>query len=634
VHGGRFGESDSTGGIVTPYLPHLQNLLTVLVTWAIGAVLLLAGAGLTGNRVAPEIQIAAGWGALCLALTSWGVFVPLSLRLPAAAFSIVALGVLLLPRRRPSAGAWTALGRMLVISLPLWLVMAPIRPSQPDTFLNLLPNAVYLIDYGRLPTSILPPSFSLLPAAPYNTQYLSFLGSFFDADYPAAGMSLVNIMLLLAAALAIARALGPRPMSAATPPAWGLVAVGLLAVTLLNPGFVPRIHLTAYGEPALAAMAVLAAWGFVAGQTRLAVGARSAQIGPLALTLAAIVEIKQTGFGLIVALAGAAVISACAERAVPHAAALKFVGLALLPAVFLFGIWRYHVAHAGVEELKPLPFGEWNWAGFSATAVSALKVVSGKPVYFGCVATAMLTLPLLLWRQGWTPTTRLLGFNAALFALYNAFIAITYIAAFPVEMSVEAHSYFRYNTHLSLVLVLSLGLAARDLSSAVRLSREQLRLASAAMLVLAVLAPVAFAERLRFDLDMPQPLVWDLAKKIGVYLQDGDRLALLLPGDNDSVATMLSGVLADTTPRRRNLDVLHRNTADPATLDEAARLGYRLALISCAPEGWDDWRPSQAVLLRHEPGGWRLLAAWPYPADAAERRWQHILAWGPLCRQS
>jgi hypothetical protein len=119
-----------------------------------------------------------------------------------------------------------------------------------------------------------------------------------------------------------------------------------------------------------------------------------------------------------------------------------------------------------------------------------------------------------------------------------------------------------------------------------------------------------------------------------VHLQDGDRLALLLPGDNDSVATMISGILADTPPRRHMLDILRRNTADQATLDEAARLGYGFALVSCTPEGWEDLPPSEAILLRRNPDGWRLVAAWPYPADAAERQWQHILSWGPLCRRA
>ena len=153
-------------------------------------------------------------------------------------------------------------------------------------------------------------------------------------------------------------------------------------------------------------------------------------------------------------------------------------------------------------------------------------------------------------------------------------------------------------------------------------------------LATAVLAPLVYAYRLRFDLDMPQPLVRSLAAHLKPYLADGDRLALLLPGDNDSVATMLAGLLADTAPRRTRLDLLRRDTADPATLDEAARLGYRLALISCVPGDWEGLPGSEAVLLRYDPDGWHPLAAWPYPPHATERHWQQILSWGPLCRRS
>jgi hypothetical protein len=603
---------------MTAYLPRLDDLVAVGVTWAVGAVLLLNGACLAGRRSPAELQIASGWGALCLLLTLWGVFTPWSLRLPAATF-ILASAVIVLTPRRPSAEAWRAVGRILAVSLPLWLVLAPIRPSQPDTFLNLLPNAFYLVDHARFPTALSPPSDSLLPGAPYNTQFLSFLGSFLDGDYPASGMPLISLTLQLVAGLAIARALDPQP-------SWAMTAAGFLAVSLLNPGFVPRVDLSAYAEPALAVTTLLAAWSFVIAQTRLAAG-RSAPLLPLALVLAGLVNAKQSGVGLLMALAGAAALTAAAERGVPRPAALRHITVVVLPAVLLYLEWRYYVGAAGVAELKLLPVSEWNWGTLPATAVNALAAAAAKPAYFGCVGASFVALTILLRRQGWTPATRLLFFHAALFILYNAFLLLTYLAHFPREMSIEAHSFFRYNTHLSLVLVLALALAARDLGAGVRLRRLWSRPASAALVLLALLTPIGFAGRLRFDLDMPQPLVWDLAKNLGGYLHDGDRAALLLPGDNDSVAEMIVGVLSDTPPRRRGLDLLRRNTADPAALAEAARLDYPLALISCTAQG-------EAALLRHDADGWHEVAAWPYPSSAYTMRWQHILAWQPLYRQS
>jgi len=596
---------------------------------------MLAGTIFVGRRMPPEIQIGVGWGLLCIVLTAWGVVVPLSLAIPAAGFALVALCVLALPDRRPSLITWATLGRVMIVTLPFWLVMAPIQPSQPDTWLNLLPNAFYLVDWGRLPTAALPPSNSYLPAAPYNTQFLSYLGGLIWPNYPANGMSLINALLLLTVGLLVARAVAMPLRTIDTVPAWGALAGGVLLVTLLNPGFVPRFHLSAYGETALAATAAMSAWLFVSAQSEMAAGRRlSGALPGVGLILAAMVNAKQSGLGLVAASAGAAALMSWAENEPSLRDMLRLVGLAILPALGLYALWRYQVSVAGVDELKPLPFAQWNWAKVPEIVASASQVVAGKTVYFGCAAAALVALPVLLRRQGWTRTTRLLTYLAFLLALYNSFLLLSYVGLFPGEMSIEAHSFFRYNTHLALVLVLALALAVRDLGIGHWLVAGRARAVGCLALVTAVLAPLGYAYRLRFDLDMPQPLVRGLATNLKSYLVDGDRLALLLPGDNDSVATMIAGVLADTPPRRRGLELLRRNTADPATLDEAARLGYRLALISCVPEGWEDLPPAQAVLLRQGADGWRPLAAWPYPAHAGERRWQGILSWGPLCRRS
>lgn len=618
--------------MIAPYLAHPADLVELATTWCVAAVLTLAGTRFVGRRMPPEVQIGAGWGVLCLLLTSWGALVPLSLTVPAAGFVLMALCGLIRPGWRPSSDAWKTLGRIALVSMPLWLVMAPIQPSQPDTWINLLPNAFYLLDWGRFPTAASPPSHSYVPAAPYNTQFLSYFGGLIWPAYPAAGMSLINLLLLLTTALLVARALTAPLLSAKAVPSWSGIAGGVLLVTLLNPGFVPRFHLSAYGETALAVTAAMTAWLLVLAQGEIAADRPpSGVLSAVGLILAAMINTKQSGIGLVVASAGAAAVMSWAESGRQRQAMLRLVGLALLPSLGLYALWRYHVSVAGVNELKPLPIAQWNWANLPQILTSAVVVIRAKVVYFGCVAAALVAWPLLLRRQGWTPTTRLLTYHAALFLLYNCFLLLMYIALFPGEMSSEAHSFFRYNTHLALVLVLALALTARDLGVGRWLVGARARAMGCLAIGTTLLVPLIFAYRLRFDLDMPQPLVRNLAEALKPYLTDRGRLALLLPGDNSSVATMISGVLAYTPPRLK-LDLLHRDSADRAALDEAARLGYPLALISCTPRGWEDLPPSEAILLRHARDAWHIVATWSYPADAPKQRWQHILAWGPLCR--
>jgi hypothetical protein len=604
------------------YIPGLENLLAVVITWGIAAILLLIGTAVAGRGAAAEFRIGAGWGALCLVLTLWGVFLPLSLRIPAIAVAVAALLAQLVPARRTQRADWAALGRLLLATLPLWAVMASVRPSQVDTFLNLLPNADYLVDYARLPTAASPPSYSMFPAAPYDTQFLAFLGSLAWRDYPAAGMSLVNIMLRLVAGLAIARAL-ERPAGA---PSWRMIALGMLLVTLLDPGFVPRFHFSAYGETALAVTALLAACLYVEAQEGRPRGIE------LSLILAAMINTKQSGIGLVLAVFGAAVVLALIEAG---AARRKLVGgavLALIPAALIYAVWRFYAAHAGVAELEPLPLSQWNWALLPETFRGIADAAAEKPIYFTAELVSFGCLAVMLRHRGWSRATRFLAFNAAAFFLYNGFLVVTYVAHFSAEMATEAHSYFRYNTHLSLILVLALALAVREVLAGREAKARFCRYGGAAALVIALVAPVAFAERLRFDIEMPQPLVWNLAGELKPFLHDGDRLALLLPGDDGEVGDLLGSYLASVPPRRRGLDLKRYTTADTATLDQAAEAGYDLAVISCVPQGLDALPAGQAALLKHDSSGWHELGAWPYAAGIALSHWQHERHWPALCR--
>ena len=86
------------------YFPGLTGVLAVIVTWGIGAVLLLIGSGVSGTQTAAEFRIVAGWGVLCVVLTAWGVFMPAaSLRWPVIAVVLAAFA----HSACAGAGGWT-----------------------------------------------------------------------------------------------------------------------------------------------------------------------------------------------------------------------------------------------------------------------------------------------------------------------------------------------------------------------------------------------------------------------------------------------------------------------------------------------------------------------------------------------
>jgi len=201
------------------------------------AMLLFIGGGrlLTRGRAAPELALVAGWGFACIALTLWGILTPWSMTWPAVAIAVIGLSGFL-PAYAPGAAAWRGVFRIVVVSLPLLAVMASARPSLPDTFLNLLPNAAYLSDHARFPADGGAPSYSLLPGAPYNMQLAAFLAGLLTPSFPANAMIAFNIMLLLATALLLARSIEGDADRA---PSWGGAAGGLLLATLIKPASSP-----------------------------------------------------------------------------------------------------------------------------------------------------------------------------------------------------------------------------------------------------------------------------------------------------------------------------------------------------------------------------------------------------------
>jgi hypothetical protein len=611
---------------------------TALGDWA---GVLIAGVALIGlgrllllGRVTPESALVAGWGGAALALTLWGVATTASLRLPGAALLALGLLALLVPRLRLTWADWRSLGRIVAVALPLLAVMASARPSLPDTFLNLLPNAAYLYDHATFPADDRAPSYSFLPAAPYNLQLAAFLASLFTGRFPPSAMIGLNILLQIAFALFLARIIQHGEGEEPGPPAWTAAALALLLTTALNPGFVPRYDLSSYSEASVTVTVALAAWFAARALDDLAAARRSTvSLGLLALTLAALVNIKQDSVAIaagVVITAGVLAAAAPAER---RSRSLTAVALAAAPAVALYLAWRWYViAHFAVGELKPLPLGQWQFANIPLILRSMAGVMVEKPYFFGLAALTVAFLAWRLWQRGLDRTSRVAALFAGVALVYNSALFGAYIAHFPGEMSSDAHSYYRYNTHLGLLLVLALVLPARaavaerplGLSGSAR--RAVLPVLAGALL----LCPVVFLRQLRFDLEEPQQRAWQLAALASRALAEEHRLAMLLPGDNGSLAAMLEGLIRFTPPRHLDADLGAITVLGPDTLGQLAAQGYRRALVSCLPAPPGDIVPPQAALLARGPAGWDAVALSPYQPPHSHR-WSHVIAAAPLC---
>jgi hypothetical protein len=395
-------------------------------------------------------------------------------------------------------------------------------------------------------------------------------------------------------------------------PSWGATAAGLLLATALNPGFVPRFDLAGYGEPAVTVTLAFAGWFAALALER----AGGFPVWLMALSLAALVNIKQDAVALVVGVLVTFAVLTRARR-------LPALAIAALPAALLYLAWRWFVlSHFAAGELKPLPLASWQLAALPLILWHMAQAAAQKLFLFGALAAAFALLAWRLRRGEQDRATHAAAMLTGVFLCYNAALVFAYVALFAGEMGTDAHSYFRYMTHLSLLLMVAIVLLARGWPW--RLGR----VAPAVLVILMLLSPVAFWHFLRFDLDVPQERVRLLAYEAARQLGLKDRVLLMLPGDNGSVAAMLETLLRTAPPRRPDLDLGSQANPLPGGGKPDS---YDLALLSCVPPGFADAPAGGAALLVRSSVGWVTLKAWPYPAPPPGARWSHILTDAALC---
>jgi len=478
-------------------------LFSVLAVWIAFSVF----GGLAGGRHRmAEADPFVGWALVILIVTSLGVAGGVPFRWPtwvlAGAVPLAALAL----RRREGRVFVEAAPRILVLGAPMLLLVSAMVASQWDEFSHWLPSARYLYVADGFPNATDPVTGASFPAYPYGWPLVTYFASRISGRFVEIAGAVTNVLILLTFGLVVLRLvrLGLE-RDHATPSGWSLCALGGLAATLLNPTFVQKVALTSYADIATAAavgVGGVLGWGILGaiadrdGRTR----SLAAQFG---LVMMLLVNLKQATFVLFVLLVIAVVLTGLADRRVrgrwPEL--LAAVPWMILPPLLLYGIWRYHVAtELSGSELSLRPISEW-FVGLVPEIVAKMgAVLAKKGGYFVLmlVAVAFGARGILRMRG---PFDRIAAITGAMFLAYNAFLLLMYVAAFGRADALRAASLWRYNMHLGL---LGVAFAAYGLAVAwrryggIRIPQSLLgRLA----VVLMVIAPVAFAGKLRFDRD-------------------------------------------------------------------------------------------------------------------------------------
>ena len=264
---------------------------------------------------------------------------------------------------------------------------------------------------------------------------------------------------------------------------------------------------------------------------------------------------------------------------------------------------------------------------------SLVLAIVNKALFFSVLAAVLVLAVREARLRPWERSTIILALGSGLILLFNAFLVFTYVAHFPLSWAVHAHSYARYMSQLSLVAILALLPLLRAPVSRLLAGRTRFRRRlTAGAIACVVLLPLAAIRALRFDLAMPQPLLWSFAHRAEPYLVPGQTLALVIPGDvDDAVGSMLRGVLLFTPPRQAGLRFRTELTAGAASLDDAARSGATTALVTCSGAGLSGLPPGAAGLLARDGGRWHPVAVWPYDRPLEKMRFSAMMPHAPFC---
>lgn len=610
-----------------------QQLLVIAAVAVLWLALAALGAAAGGTRRPAEVDAVAGWGLAVVLFTLGGVFTELSFTVLAVAAGTAAVAAAAWRWRREGGIATGGELRIAVLALPLILLTSAMGASQWDEFTNWLPNARFLLLTDGFPDAGRPHTGGAFSAYPYALPLVTYLtsrplgGALLEPAAP-----LFNVLLHLAFGLLVVRVVrhgladaGGTAVATGTP-SWVLCALGALAAVPFNPTFVQKIVLTNYADSASAvSMGVAGVIGWLA-LNALAGGERAAarRLALLAgLALTVLVALKQANLILFLLVVVTLAVAGLRDRAIGWRRFLPLVPVLTAAPLIVYAAWRYHVAtELTAGEFSFRPVAGWHWPLIADILLKMAEVLFRKGGYLGIMAVASV-FALLALRRCTTPFDRLAIVAGGAFVGYNGFLFFTYFAAFGEYDALRAASLWRYNIHLGPLAIAFAwyGLAFLWVRHRVagRLGRGVRHLGTAAI-VLVLIAPLAFAPKLRFDREPEKPYFRAVAADIGEHVGGGERFTMLDPkGSGEAWGITLYALYGQVEPAgyRAAYDRLDADSLRNVIEGRDSQVVLVHSLIPAVNEvlGTDLSGSGSFLLRRSADGSWRVVETWQRPAE-------------------
>jgi hypothetical protein len=611
--------------IVNLFIPSLSQFSMLLVIMAIGAVMSVIGAALAGRHRMPEMNVIFGWAFVTVVFTVTGAVLGWPLKVAGwitVAGLVVSLWVVV---KRQIPLLPKGVGRTALLGLPMILVVSAMYPSQWDEFAHWIPAAHYLFVWDSFPNADLPRSAASLPSYPYAMGFPVYLASRLAGSFVENTTAVLNVLMMLAFAHLVARIIVAQGQSDDSrlfgdeAPPWWACATGILAVTILNPTFVQKLVLTAYGElPSglMLALGMIIAWHMLEGLAEGDKAEARRQAWLFSLVMLLLISLKQSTLALFLILLFVVTVAAVRDPKVKLKEFAFLVPLIVLPAIIIYLTWRNYVATNLVgSEHGIRPFEKWFWDIALDIIARMFYVVSKKGGYFtpAFIISGLALYALYKWRGS---RDRLFIMAGLAFMGYNVFLLVTYLAVFSRFDSLRVGSYWRYNTHLGLIVVVAFILVLGLLYRRYLLGRN-LRPLMWLSIILVLGLQVGLIHKLRFDVRATKIHIREIVPEIVALLPKSEALITVDPESDGAYGTQM----------RYHLYMAGRNSGgDISSYFNATEKNIRNRLdMNNTQFIWvhsitpgvlkaisPDLKKGASYFMRREGSGWKVLKSWPF----------------------